>query len=584
MHTLRIMLQESEPALLPILAQRWGVSVPRRAKDAALIEALVGAMLDTAQAERVYDALTDQERGVLQTLLGSKGHRMQIAIFERMHGEIRRMGAGAIEREKPHENPISVAEALFYRGLVGLRNDKVGGGIGPVVYVPEDLAAVLPTHKTGYSADALAAEAPDDLPLRGAASRQAVTTLPALAEVADVQAADTSVVDDMTTLLAYLQLTSPAVDAETGLDGATRDAILPHLLVPDDLRLDFLLEVGLSADLIELQGAKAFPKRAEVRRWLAEKRAAQLKWLADAWRGSSIYRDLWHTPGLHPEPTGWPYDPVAARAAMLNFLAGLAPRGEWFSVFEFVDIIKEHDPDFQRPGGDYQSWYIRNDDGEYLHGFESWDAVEGALLEFYLLGPLHWLGLVDVGEDAARLTAYGRAFLDEKQPWPQPSDPEEKVVVQPDGTLLASRKVSRLDRFQLARFTTWGQPATRSGDPYTYVLDAAGIQQAAAQGINTGHIASFIQRMLDNAALPSPIARLLEHWRSGPAASVTVERLYVLRATAPETLDFMYNTPQLRRFLGPRLGPMAGAVRADQLEGLRAALGEHGIAAEFFED
>ena len=49
--------------------------------------------------------------------------------------------------------------------------------------------------------------------------------------------------------------------------------------------------------------------------------------------------------------------------------------------------------------------------GEYLSGFESWDAVEGSLIEFYIVGPMHWLGLVDVGDDVLRLTAYGRAFL-----------------------------------------------------------------------------------------------------------------------------------------------------------------------------
>ena len=42
---------------------------------------------------------------------------------------------------------------------------------------------------------------------------------------------------------------------------------------------------------------------------------------------------------------------------------------------------------------------------------------EGALLEFYLFGPMHWLGLVDVADDAARLTAYGRAAL-KLGPWP----------------------------------------------------------------------------------------------------------------------------------------------------------------------
>lgn len=90
--------------------------------------------------------------------------------------------------------------------------------------------------------------------------------------------------------------------------------------------------------------------------------------------------------------------------------------------------------------------------------------------------------------------------------------------------------------------------------------------------------------MLDNGPVPAPIARLLENWKTGPAANVSIENLLVLRTTAPETLDFAYNTPNLRRFLGTRLGPMAAVVRADQIDGLRAALGEHGIAAEMVGD
>jgi hypothetical protein len=56
--------------------------------------------------------------------------------------------------------------------------------------------------------------------------------------------------------------------------------------------------------------------------------------------------------------------------------------------------------------------------------------------------------------------------------------------------------------------------------------------------------------------------------------------LIVLRTTAPETLEFILETPNLRRYLGARLGPMAAIVRADQWEALRDALGSQGIQVE----
>ena len=188
---------------------------------------------------------------------------------------------------------------------------------------------------------------------------------------------------------------------------------------------------------------------------------------------------------------------------------------------------------------------------------------------------MHWLGLTDLADDAAKLTAYGRAFLD-VIPWPAPPEPEDPIQVEADGTILVSRRVSRIDRFQVARFTSWGDP----GDPYVYLLDGPGIAQADRQGINTGHISAFLKRVLGDSPLPPAIAQLLQNWQSGPAATVTMEQLIVLRTTAPETLNTILDTPALRRYLGAQLGPMAVIVRADQWEALREALGAQGIHAD----
>lgn len=578
MRNLNMMLHEADAALLPILAKRWGV-VAQGTTTEELIQALIGAMLDAGRAEKIYDALDDKQRGALQTLNGSKDRMMPAPMFEMLSGKIRLMGAGQIEREKPHERPTSAAEALYYRGLIGKGNDKVGTGIGPVIYIPDDLAAVLPTHKTGYSPAALG-EFQAEAQAAEAGAVAEVHVLPA-EDVENVRQADTSIIDDMTTLLAFLQLQSPAIDPEYHLeDEQVHKTLLRYMLVQDETRVSFMLGIGITAELVEVQSGKAYPRRAEVRRWLSEKRSGQLKILVDAWVKSLDYRELWHTPGLFPEQ-GWTYDPAAARTALFSIMQQHVPKSDWWALDDLIDVVKVKNPNFQRPGGDFESWYIRNEVGDYLKGLDSWDAVEGAVLSFYLAGPMHWLGLVDLAEDAARLTAYGRVLID-NQPWLQPAEAEDKIVVQQDGTLVASRKVPRIDRFQLARFTTWAQPASLKGDPYVYRLDAAGIQRASDQAITTEHISTFIKRVLDGAPVPPVIAKLLETWRSGASASVSLEQLLVLRTTAPETLDFIYDEPALRRYLGARLGPMAVIVRADQWEALRDALGAKGIEVEIF--
>jgi hypothetical protein len=683
---LKTMLHDADPWLLPLLAKTWGVSTGKLKGD-KLIAALAEAMLNPSTAEKVYTSLDDSQRAALKVLNGYKDRTMSAPMFEMIYQPIRPMGEGKLEREKPYENPNGPAEALYYCGFIGRANDKVGSGIGPVIYIPDDLAQVLPLNRTGYDAaaldnldlddeelDALGADDTEDepvplntledededdedddtefappptpkrsprafdtapdrakvparptaptspAPLEGASEKatpksatakmtpgkgDTVKTETAKAasqkaapapvssraqveetafasevhpveDVENIRPADTSIVDDLTTLLAFLQLQTPEIEADYLLsDDTLQQRLITHLLVNDVSRLQFMIGVGISAELIEVQSGKLYPRKAEVRRWLTDKRSPQLKWLVDAWLKSEDYREVWHTPGLHAEP-GWTYDAVGARAATLDLLHQQVPRQEWWAIDDFIDVVKMVNPNFQRPGGDYESWYIRSDDNEYLHGLNSWDAVEGAVLNFHLVGPMHWLGLMDTAEDAVRFSAYGRAFI-EQAAWPMPNEVDEKITVQPDGTFIATRRVSRMDRFQLARFTTWQKPATLSGEPYIYRLDAQGIQRADGQGVTVANIGTFVNRLLEGNPMPPAIGSLLENWRSGAAASVSLERLLVLRATAPETLDALYNEPSLRRYFGARLGPMAAVVREDQLDALRDALGTRGV-------
>ncbi len=575
MKTLNLTLQDDTDAgLLPVLAKVWKVNITGLERTVA-INSLRDVMLDPVRAQTIWTALSDDQRGAIQMLMGSGG-KMPTAKFARLFGEIRQMGTAQIERENPLAKPASVAEALYYRGLVAQTFEIADAGARLVVYIPDDLGRLLSAQKNSYSDLKDAPDTPisvgseaDDLPDEG--------LVEPLEEVTGIKQADTSVVDDVATLLAYLQLYSPTLDGVTLTDDA-RTRLQKYMLKSEDGRLDFVFGLALSADLAEIQTGKAFPKRAEARRWLSATRSEQVKGLAEGWKSGIAYRDLWHVPGLHPEPGGEldDYNAAVARGSALEIMRELVPKQEWWALEGFIMAVKETEPDFQRPGGDYDSWYIRGEDSEeYLTGFDNWEAVEGALLEYYVSGPMHWLGLVDLADEAARLTAYGRAFLGQAA-WPTPAEPEDKIVVKDDGTLLISRKVSRVDRFQAARFASW----ISAGDPYTYKVDGAGIQQAAEQGINTGHIASFISRALGDAPVPANITRLLENWRGGASAAVSLEKLQVMRTTAPETLDRILDTPALRRYLGARLGPMAVIVRTGQWDGLRTALGEQGIMAE----
>lgn len=570
-------LENHNTASLRGLAQVWGVRGDIDNPE-ELRAALREVMRDPAVAERVYDSLGDDARQTLQTLVGSKG-KMPRPMFEAMFGGIRQMGEKETQKAQPHQKPTSKTEALYFRGLIGVGFENTPQGAQGIVYIPDDLRAVLPLHKTAYDKlepDELSYAFDDD-------DDEAPSTIEPLdaAEIDSIRQADTSLVDDMTTLLAYLRLTTPTLEGDS-LSLSDADALLPHLLMPDTARIPFMLGVGISAALIEVQGGRVFPT-PDARKWLSAPRPEQVRGLAEAWRRSTAYTDLFHVPGLTVEREAGGgtidrYNPAAARAAILDLLKGLIPAHEWWSVDEFITLVRVRHADFQRPNADFDSWYIRNDEGEYLAGLESWDAVEGALLEFYLFAPLHWLGMLDTAEDSARLTAYGRGFLG-MAAYPNPADQAEPIRVSPDGVITATRKTPRYDRYQAARFTDWA--GIREG-VYTYELNTTGIERAAAQGINTEQIAAFIARASEQP-VPQPVTRLLETWRGGAAAQVSIERAFVLRTTAPEILDAIMGNPSTRRYMGARLGEMAALVRVkndDELNAVREALGKQGVQVD----
>ena len=115
------------------------------------------------------------------------------------------------------------------------------------------------------------------------------------------------------------------------------------------------------------------------------------------WREDAEWNDLWHVPDIRCEETGWRNDPLRARHAVLD-LVGRCATGQWLSISGFVSAVRDQYPDYARPDGDFETWYIRDvRTGEYLSGLECWDRIEGALLTYLLVGPLHWLGIVSLG-------------------------------------------------------------------------------------------------------------------------------------------------------------------------------------------
>ena len=57
----------------------------------------------------------------------------------------------------------------------------------------------------------------------------------------------------------------------------------------------------------------------------------------------------------------------------------------WWKQDSFISKIKQEYPDYLRPAGNFDTWFIKKVDSKgYLLGFENWDQVDGQLIRVLL--------------------------------------------------------------------------------------------------------------------------------------------------------------------------------------------------------
>ena len=233
-----------------------------------------------------------------------------------------------------------------------------------------------------------------------------------------------------------------------------------------------------------------------VRAFLEQTRAEQRQTLFTAWRDSPEWNDLCRVTALECTETGsWHNDPQGTREAVLRLIATLQP-GMWYSQDDVIRAIRETAADFQRPTGNYDTWYIRSrETGDFLKGFEQWEAVEGALLRFLFSGPLHWLHALDLAEPSAgddfqiALSDWGARWLGLEVAQPEES-PRRALTIDDSFRITMPHGTSLAVRFRIERFASW----EASYPQYVYQINQRSLQRAQAGGISRPQILKFLER------------------------------------------------------------------------------------------
>jgi hypothetical protein len=531
---------------LRIIAEHWGIALDTSDPRLAL-PTLVDGLLNLELVSEVIESLPEHAILGLNALVDKKG-RIPWVQFIRRFGDVREMGSGKRDRERPDREPISAAEILWYRGLVARAFFDTGRRTEEYAYIPEDLLTLI--KEIANEKIIAQTEVTGKVLGRVATASERAFLIP----VTD------RILDHTCTYLAGLRCGVEHLSFET-------------------YPLDFIHALVNQAGLLDRHG---IPNPEATRAFLEGPRGEALVDLTQAWLNSSIYNDLHHVPDLQAEGE-WTNDPIGTRRFLLGLLSVL-PEGAWWCLSALIADIRQHYPDFQRPAGDYDSWFLRSQqNGEFLRGFDHWDQVDGALIRYLISGPLHWLGVLELastGKDepanAFRFSRWAIPLLEGKSPQGM-SEELDRVHVRSDGRLSVPVLAPRAVRYQLARFCQWEDETVYE---YRYRLAPSSLARARGEGLRVTHFLSLLRRHAD--VIPPNIVTALERWDEY-GTEVRLQDVTILRLGSPQILQALRSS-RAARFLGDPIGPTTIIVKPGAGEKVLAFLAEMGYFGEVVSD
>lgn len=521
------------------VAELWGIEL--HAPDAKKGKPILcAAMLDEALFLEMFTALPDKASTALLALK-AEGGRMPWTRFVARFGDLREMGPGRRDRQKPYRSPISNAESLWYRALIGKDFLEYVNQPQECAYLPQEFIEWLP-------------EAPKTIPY--------IQTRPASpSDSVHAIHANDHILDLTCTLLAALRRAQPDMLPDTSSWNPPRKDLLSLI------------------QALHLVTSEGLPNGENARPLLEADRTSAMASLVKGWMNSTLYNELRLMPSIICEGV-WTNDPLRPRKMILDQISELAD-GQWWSINSFIQAINDSNPDFLRSEGEYDTWLIRSTTTlEALSGFSSWLEVEGALIRHLIIGPMHWLGLIDLAAPyetseptAFRTSAWFHNLLAGEPPQGLAVE-DDPVQITSSGLLYMTTHTPRIVRYLISRFCIW-EPATDGR--FRYRLTPLSLQLAQEQGLKITHLISLLHRHGKSAPPPS-LVRAIKRWKS-VGQEAFFEQVCVLRLASPEILAALRQSPTAM-FLGEPLGPVSVVVHKDAVDKVLAALARMGYLAD----
>ncbi len=532
------LLNGQDLGFLKIVANAWGIEI--KAPDAYTARTqLAIEMINPEIIKEIYEIFPENVRRAFDTLLENEG-KIPWAKFARDFGEIQVMGSARRDRERPDLNPVTPTEYLWYRAFIGRAFLSTETEPQEFAYVPEEIFSYL---EPAYIQK-------KQIPGRSATSKETQTIFPA----------SDRILDDICTFLAAIR------------NGFSIDILQDYCDIPSD----FLNKLLIDLKMISVKGVL---DPDQVRIFLETSREKSLLMLFSHWIENKQLNEMELMTDFIIEGV-LDRNHQKVRQFLLDQIS-LIPTGQWWNLESFVSYVNQINPDFQRPAGNYDTWYIKKaKTGEYLRGFEHWNALDGAFIRFMLTGPFFWLGLVDLAssdndnEVQAFKCSNWCGDLLSNQP-PEGIKPEDvKLLIDSYGKIVIPLRFSRTIRYQISRFCDWNG---KTKDGYAYQISPVSLQRAKDQGLKISHFLKIVQSVLPHP-FPPKLKSALENWEHhGTLAHFT--QAILLHVADPEAINQLQNT-SVKKFIQAVLNPNTVAVHPNGVEQVRKTLIEMGYLSE----
>ena len=523
---LRQLLYRTELPILPIIASHW-LHLKTKPNYEELIRLLCVKMLDPVTQKAFLNSPDGRELiPALNRLIFQEGIE-PVESFEEAAGPFRVSGTDKILREKRWQNPVSDTEKLWFRGLIFRENRIIADAVRECYILPDDLKQVLSKLIPGET-------------ISKSQSYETITVRPAIPSETKYVTPLNHTFPDFFTLSAALLRDGRELD----FPGA-------------DLSEIFLNFTRILAKNSFFQESESEADVESIRKFLVQNRTAARIQLIKVWRNSDSYNELYESGELNIA-SSQNYDKKLPRETILHFIKELQP-DVWWSINGFLESVKKSELLFLRKCFRENVGQIFDKNGNDLNGIGSWYQLEGAYIRFLLLGPLQWLGLVQVAF-SDKLHDEASAFRINRDTVFLMSESEEEFtsdsiqskpnletavpVVSGDGAISCSTNVPRYFRYMAARFC---EVDSFKGDTLILRITPASLTRAENNGLSRSSFLSLLKRFTGNR-LPNTLERMLEPSEQ-KVLPATIYTATILTIPNEAVFSELLDTPRLEKWI-----------------------------------